>query len=336
MVDIITVVKNAIESWADKIGQEFKIPPDYIKNILYPQTINVSTNRKIGDITIFSRNDSCEWERMYDLVMDKKYKKKTRGFSKVKQGKVDETPKIYLIPRERGGPSYKKLNLVGAKAEDIHYCPISKGYSMQDVSSFTLGPIVGHGLCLVNASFSKQIGVKHIEGGGCVDYNRKNFWKKGKPQRIINIIDFYTMTVDEKLVNIQQWLEENKQLWFDEWLKWSRSVALCSKGDFHWNDDSKDVGYYVNGVYLTFPQWKKECYIKWSYELLPHTDVYQFLEELIKTRSIGLVHPKAISDAPEVPITKELLKELFDSEYEMCCQPYVVAGKLMGVKIECL
>lgn len=81
---------------------------------------------------------------------------------------------IYFIPRERGGPSYKSVPLEGVINDDVQYCPISKGYPMQDVSSFTLGPIVGEGLCLVNSAFSKSICIMHIEGGGKVDLKRKN------------------------------------------------------------------------------------------------------------------------------------------------------------------
>ena len=48
---------------------------------------------------------------------------------------------------------------------------------------------------------------------------------------------------------------------------------------------------------------------------------------------LGLVHPKAISDNPEVPITKECIRQLYDSPYEMCCQPFVIAGFLLEVPI---
>lgn len=33
------------------------------------------------------------------------------------------------------------------------------------------------------------------------------------------------------------------------------------------------------------------------------------------------------------PLTKEFIENLFNSPEIMCCQPYVVAGKLLGVKV---
>jgi hypothetical protein len=35
----------------------------------------------------------------------------------------------------------------------------------------------------------------------------------------------------------------------------------------------------------------------------------------------------------EKPITREHIRHLYDSEEVMCCQPYVVAGCLMGIPI---
>ena len=51
------------------------------------------------------------------------------------------------------------------------------------------------------------------------------------------------------------------------------------------------------------------------------------------SRPLGLVHPKAISGQTEFPITKEYIQELFNSKTEMCCQPFVIAGFLLGVTI---
>lgn len=45
---------------------------------------------------------------------------------------------------------------------------------MQGVSSFSLGPVVGEGLVVVNAAFSKVIYLQHLIGG-IVNYKRKNF-----------------------------------------------------------------------------------------------------------------------------------------------------------------
>ena len=76
------------------------------------------------------------------------------------QGKLVESSNIYVIPRQRGGSSYKDVELEFDDANDIQICPISKSYSMQDVSSFTLGPVIWHGLNIVNSAFSKYISIK--------------------------------------------------------------------------------------------------------------------------------------------------------------------------------
>lgn len=307
--------------------------------------IKASSGRVVADISLFDSDDSQSWEKIYEETMEEKYAKNTRNFSKKIQGKRwsgSGEPPIYLIPRERGGPSYKGVVLHGASSEEVQYCPISKGYPMQDVSSFTLGPIVGEGLCLVNSAFSKCITISHIEGGGKVDLKRKNFWKPSKkPLRTIQILDEETMIVgqgsDEDVVSIIEWLDENRDLWYDEWDKWRKHVALCSRGDFHWTDNSEVICYYRPSTdeFLSFVEWKKQCYIKPSYDLLPQTKVYQFLKSVWKdnNKALGLVHPKAILTEAEKPITRKSIKKLFDDPIEMCCQPYVIAGKLLGVKV---
>ncbi|NDF60479.1 MAG: DUF4143 domain-containing protein [Crocinitomicaceae bacterium] len=197
---------------------------------------------------IFSSKSDQDWEDEYDAKMDKKYKKNTRNFSTKITGKPTAQPNIYIIPRERGGPSYKDVKLQKDKAEDIQFCPVSKGYSMQDVSSFTLGPVVGEGLCVVNSAFSKQICIKHIEGGGKVNTNRKNLWQKSrKPIQKIRLVSDRQMYVDGELVNIKTWLVRNRDLWFNEWNKWRKMVALYPIGNFHWGDDSEVVMYWYQG-----------------------------------------------------------------------------------------
>ena len=270
--------------------------------------------------------------------MNPKYAKNTRNFNKKLQcgeWKGSDDPPIFLIPRQRGGPSYKKYKLIGANASDLHYALISKGFGMQDVSSFTLGPVVAEGLCIVNAAFSKLICVEHIEGGGRVDLSRKNFWRRvSKPDRSIKVINNLQMMVDGSIVDIKSWLKTNENLWLDEWEKWRKSVALCSLGDFHWTDNSDTVSYRHKGEYLNFVEWKKECYIRPAYELLPTVPAYQFLEELRKARRpLGLVHPKAFEEESIAPITQKYIIDLFNSPDVMCCMPFVVAAKLLGVKI---
>src|SRR5665647_177287 len=144
--------------------------------------ISISSHRQVyGDLTLLDRMDPEEWERAYQATMDPKYKKGGRNYSTKIHGKKwtgEGGPPIFLIPRERGGPSYKQINLEGCESTDLQFCPISKGFGMQDVSSFTLGPVIGEGLCVVNASFSKVIAVHHIEGGGVLNLTRKNLWKR--------------------------------------------------------------------------------------------------------------------------------------------------------------
>ena len=107
-------------------------------------------------------------------------------------------------------------------------------------------------------------------------------------------------------------------------------------GDFHWADASPCIAYRYKNDYIDFVTWKKECYIRPSYELLPGTTVYQFLYKVWHDmrRPLGLVHPKAVSVGEVQPaITPEYIRDLFDSPFDMCCQPYVVAGRLLGVDI---
>jgi hypothetical protein len=309
------------------------------KIILSPSIMltSVSTSRQVCSSNIFDFNDLVLWEQAYLKTMEVKYQKLTRNFSKEIKGKSVENPQIYLIPRERGGPSYKDVNLNNSNAEDIFFAPVSKGYSMQDVSSFTLGPVVGEGLCIVNAAFSKSICIFHIEGGGCVDYKRKNFWnRKKKPQRNIEIVDQDHISVNDKIFNTFDWLEKNKKLWFEEFEKWRKSVALCSRGDFHWTDCKEEISpiaYYVEEKIVGFVEWKKKAYIAPAYDLIPKTSVYKFLSEIFHTNkiSLGLVHPKARKNSPEEPMTSEFILDLYNSPNIMACMPYIVAGILLGV-----
>jgi hypothetical protein len=317
----------------------------------YDEPSEACSKRLVADLTLFDTKDEDEWEAMYEAVLNPKYQKNIRNFSKKVTGtKITKLPNfknvpIYLIPRERGGESYKNCNPVGCEPEDLFYAPISKGFSMNDVSSFSLGPVIGHGLCVVNAAFSKSICIMHLEGGS-VDLKRKNFWKP-KKERVItlianeNSVGYPTeFLIDGKQYNIKQWLKDNKELWFPEWNVWRKSIALCSDGDFHWckmtnGEYSPTLFYYNKGKYLDFVTWKKECYIKPAYELIKETSVYKFLYEIYTIHKIplGLVHPMARSNENR-PITKKFIKDLFDSTEEMSCMPFVVAGVLLNVEID--
>ena len=203
-----------------------------------PLTVKISGNRQIGNFTLFDTTDSQLWEAEYRRVMNQKYAKGTRNFSTSLTGNSwtgAGQPPIFLVPRVRGGASYKSVQLQGVTSDDVAYCPISKGFSMQDVSSFTLGPIVGEGLCLVNSAFSKSICIMHIEGGGRLDLSRKNFWRRSRtPQRIIQLVNDAHMSVDGQIFIIHEWLSANEHVWIDQWELWRKSIALSSMGDFHW------------------------------------------------------------------------------------------------------
>lgn len=304
---------------------------------MFTNIVNASSNRIIGDLGIFESTNSNDWEMMYKSVINKKYAKGTRNFSRHPiMEKREEKGNIYLIPRERGGPSYKKVKLDKNSEEDVVFCPISKGFPMQDVSSFTLGPIVGEGLCLVNAAFSKSICVGHIEGGGEVDLKRKNFWKRShNPTHDIKIINNSEMIVDGTQHDIFKWLQDHRQEWFEKWNLWRKSIALCSVGSFHWTDNlDETIAYFNKNQFVDFKTWKRECYIRPSYDLMPSTEPFKYIQQLYDSgKSIGLVHPMAIISHPQKPITPEFIRNLFDSNNEMCCQPFVVAAKVLGVDI---
>jgi len=294
--------------------------------------------QKIGDTHLFNVSDDEAWERAYQRTMDGKYKKNTRNFSREIHGRScsdGDEPKIFVIPRVRGGESYKKTPLNGADPEDIQYCAISKGYGMQDVSSFTLGPVVGEGLCVVNAAFSKSITIEHIEGGGCFDPSRKSYWRPGKAERKIEYVDENTLSVDGEEYFTHDWLKQNEHLWLAEWEKWRKSIALSSMGNFHWADNSPTVAYKAGDKYMGFVEWKKECYVKPAYDLIKNTKVYEFLYEIFHNKkiSLGLVHPKGLKSEPEEPITPQCLTDLFNDPDEMACMPYVVAGVLLNVQV---
>lgn len=297
----------------------------------------ISKNRTIGDFNLFNSSDRQRWEEEYVKTMLPKYSKWTKNFSTKLEGKAypGDIPPIFVIPRIRT-KSYKEIPILNLTSEDLFYAPISKGYPMQEVSSFSLGPIVGKGFCLVNAAFSCSIAVHHIEGGGKVNLSRVDFWQRAKnPLRNISLIDGKHMMVDNIPYIITDWLKHNENLWLPEWEVWSKSIALCSQGDFHWADKTPTIAYRDQNRYLDFVSWKKECYIKPSYQLLGETKVIQFLVKvwLEHKRPLGLVHPKGMDEEICLPLTKEYISTLFNSPDIMCCQPYVIAGYLLGVEV---
>lgn len=328
------------------LGKDYDDIPSILPKL--DTTISTSGKRTVGDLRIFEIDSSKQeysdtlqmWEDMYDRVMNPKYKKNTRNFSRVITGNPvakKQEPPIFIVPRIRGGPSYLQTPLEGVSNEDVQFCPISKGYPMQDVSSFTLGPVMDEGLCIVNAAFSKSITIAHIEGGGKVDYSRKNFWKRAKtPTRDISLVSDSIMKINDKKYNIHKWLADNEKLWLEEWQIWHQSIALCSDGDFHWTDKMDDtIAYRHKTRYLNFVQWKLECYIRPAYDLMVETEVYKFLDMVYTKKRIplALVHPMGCKNETEIPITREFIVDMMLSPTEMTCLPYLVAGRLLHVAV---
>lgn len=192
--------------------------------------------------------------------------------------------------------------------------------------------------------------------GGRVNLKRKDYWQAAtgkKKLRSIRILvsdkigghtvsqyplaATHYMSVDNGLeVKISDWLIENKSLWFDEWKKWSQCVALTSNGDFHWTDNSTTVAFWYQNQPIDFVTWKKQCYIKPAYDLMPQTEVFKFLQECLQIHHVplGLVHPKAREAEKEDPVTPKHIRTLYDSSEEFVCMPYCVAGLLLNVGID--
>ena len=321
----------------------------------------VCSKRKIAPASLFDSKDPAVWEEAYTTYMDPKYAKGKRGYKIKKPVRrfgtstmsldeqwdriVQHGPPVYLIPRERGGPSFKDVALFDhtdnpVSSDDVYFGLISKGFGMGDLSSFTVGPIVGEGLCLVNAAFSKAISVAHVEGGGRVNLKRKNFWQRArKPKYQITDVDVYrgSMMVDGVGVDSHDWLITHQDEWFPEWQKWHDSVALCGSGDFHWTSGCPTIAYYKDkdacedkGKFMNFLEWKCSTYLQYALAEIPKVKAFQDLKALHNEGiALGLVHPKARC-AIVKPLSREWLRTfLFDPE-EMCCMPYIVAYLLLS------
>lgn len=297
----------------------------------------------------FDSSSEAEWENMYKACMNKKYAKGTRHFCTEITGTPSDECKIYVVPRVRAGPSYKSIKLNGVDNSHVQYCPVSKGFPMQDLSSFTLGPVVGEGLCIVNAAFSKQILIGHIQGNGCFDATAVGHWKwKGAAKRVVKFVGYDAdgdawVEIDGIKHHAITWLTDNMNLWYSEWDKWRRSIALCSEGSFHWEDKlgyaigyhgSKDLIAMGHPTIIGFVEWKKTCYIRPAYWLMRKTSVFAFLKELRKRKiPIALVHPKGVSDQGEFPVNVDQIRDLYDDPFSMSCMPWVVAGRLLKVPV---
>lgn len=298
---------------------------------------NTAGKRNIYDLSLMASSDPTEWEAAYNATMEEKYHKHKRNFNlgQYVTPYTGSPAPIYIVPRVRGGPSYKEVPLAGVTNDQVYYAPVSKGYPMQEVSSFSLGPVVGEGLCVVNAAFSKIITIAHIEGGGKVNFKRKYLWEPARnPLRQITLVDSEHILVDGTTYITKQWLSLNEHLWLQEWEYWRACVSLCSRGDFHWSNNSPIVSYRYQGIYLNRADWGKQCYIAPAYQLLPYTRVFQHLQQLHANNvPLGLVHPKGMKHEAEQPVTREEVRRLYDSPVEIACMPYVIVGAILHVPI---
>jgi hypothetical protein len=229
------------------------------------------------------------------------------------------------------------------QAEHIQFCPISKGFSMQDVSSFTLGPVVGHSLNIVNNAFSKCIAIQHIDGSGTFTIENKKFWKKNRKGPVRDIINASSksMIVDGEIVNKKVWLETHLDLWYDQWKLWHDAIRLSPHGSFQWTTTEPIL--YCNcidkpgkRVYMNFVEWKKSSYIAPAYKLFEQNNpVIEFLKQVYfeKKVSIGLVHPKGRDAYMEKALTPDLITRMYNDPDNMACMPYVVSGYLLQVPV---
>ena len=128
-----------------------------------PPALSASRGRLVADPSLFQSNDPHQWELAYRQVMNGKYAKGTRHYSQQLVGRPcpgsDPSP-IYVIPRQRGGPQLQKFTSGGGvQASDVQYTLISKGFGMQDLSSFTFAPHCGRG------SMLGQCGLQQVDYG---------------------------------------------------------------------------------------------------------------------------------------------------------------------------
>src|SRR5688572_22832339 len=84
-----SIINNLNEKYYNKTIIDLKKYLDDSKVFIreFKTSQKISGNRKIGDFSIFNTQDEKLWEDMYDLIMNVKYKKNKRNFSKKLQGK---------------------------------------------------------------------------------------------------------------------------------------------------------------------------------------------------------------------------------------------------------
>ena len=290
---------------------------------------------KIADPVLFKSTDADVWNNAYRTVQNPKYKIGKRKYSKKIVGRTVTDPKIYCVPRRRG-QSYKTKAFKEVRDNsDLYYCEASKGYRFGDLSSFAAGPIVGHGINVLSAVWSKRIFTSHIEGGH-FDITKPNFW--AKPDRAscrrVEWICKNIIKVDGDKYTVNKWLKENMKEWYGEWKNWSEAIALCGEPTFKWMCNYDCIAWVINNKVRTD---SKQCwfdtYVTWLYGIWDNLDTYSFVEDVMKVdkKSIVLVHPMLSIDSDE-PITRQVIHDHIDSGATMCA-PYCLMAKLLGMKL---
>lgn len=317
---------------------------------------------KVAPNSLFLEKDNQKWQDMYTQVQSHKYQTGMKKYNQQNFRKIlrctppSETPKLFLIQRQRTKPYIKDYKDSQGNIQNIIYFPASKGFSFQDLSSFVVGPIVQHGLNLVNAVWSKRVYVEHLEGGH-FDTSKKDFWYQKRLRRI-DVIGNNCIRVDGQEHILLDWMVHNIASWYPEWYKWSQSIALCGEPDFRrfrgsWGliwclvdtpqtifevDINNDRRLFVDGnghwVTITVNEWKVwfDTYVTWLYNLWEQSPYYHIVKQTFQTHSIAIVHPMAHS-APDTEMTKDIIKD-FVRNNNTFCTPWVLCAKLLDIPLE--
>lgn len=274
--------------------------------------------------------DEETWKKIYKKVQNEKYAVGKRKYNKKIVGTETETPKIYVVPRRRG-KSYKHFKDENDTplSDHAYWCEASKGFRFGDLSSYTAGPIVGHGINVLSATWSKRVYALHLLGGK-FDINKKDFWDKRKPKR--KIVDD-KIVVDDQEYPINEWLTDNKDEWYSEWKKWSQAVALCGEPSFKWMSNYKNVCWIINNkIRFDFKVCWYETYVKWLHQFWETLDTFKYVKKVFDKRNIVLVHPM-VGDYSKGPTTIEDIKARVKNN-RIIEAPWVLTSKLLGISYD--
>ncbi len=305
-----------------------------IINILNPSNQLVEApyiavkKRKIANLSLLDTTDKDTWMNAYNLVQVDRLKPGYYNYSKKLMGKPTQKPTIHVVRRVRGGDSYKSVQLNDLDGNtipvnDIFWVPSSKGYSFSDISPYVIGPIIGHGINILNAVWSKHVTVGHLNGK--FNLNSKNFWKKSSK--------------DVDIDDIQEIFNSKK--WYIEWKKWSDHVALCGDPAFNWVDNmgltiayvkNKDVNINTDSFYKNEKEFHRDTYEKWLSEAWDNLESFKYLYRRFTQDKvhIALIHPIISSEHDmSIPITAEYM-EKWIQDGNLMNTPMLLAMKLIS------